>query len=88
MPFCDKKTMVCGLDVFHETQDCELSVMGLAASYNRTITKYWTTTQVMEKPGQEICTRLYVALIDALNHFKDVNESYPDQIIIYRTGSP
>ena len=48
MPFCDKKTMICGLNVFHETQDCELSVMGLVASYNRTATKYWTATQVME----------------------------------------
>jgi len=25
--------------------------MGLAATYNRTLTKYWTNTQVMDKPG-------------------------------------
>jgi hypothetical protein len=76
--------MVCGLNVFHETQDCQISVMGLASTYNRTLTKYWTTTQVMDKPGQLVCSHAHLAILDAIIHFKEVNESYPDQVIIYR----
>ena len=75
--------MVCGLDVFHE-QECEMSVMGFVASYNRTITKYWTATQVIEKAGSELCPGVGTAMTDAMSHFKEVNESYPEQVILYR----
>jgi len=37
----------------------------------------------MDKPGQQVCNPT-VAITDALNHFRDVNDSYPDQVIIYR----
>jgi aubergine len=78
LPFSDRRTMVCGLDVYHENEENSISMMGLVASYNRTVTKYWTATQVMDEPGQEVCHHLAPSLIDALNHFKEVNGSYPE----------
>jgi hypothetical protein len=38
----------------------------------------------MDKPGQLVCLKAHLAIVDAINHFKDVNDSYPDQVIIYR----
>jgi len=56
--------------------------MGLVATYNRTLSKYWSTTQVIE-PGQQVCSPKSL-IIDALAHFKEVNDTYPEQVIIYR----
>ena len=47
MPFLDKRTMLCGLTVFHEKVNGPISIMGLIASYNKTGTKYWSTTRQM-----------------------------------------
>ena len=61
MPLLDKRTMICGLDVFHHKSsvvhakgtssagDC--SVMGLVATYNKTGTKYWSSSEVLPKAG-------------------------------------
>jgi len=51
MPFMDKKTMICGLSVFHEQEEAPTSVLGLVASYNKTGTKYWSSTQQLDIPG-------------------------------------
>ena len=44
LPFFDKKTMVCGLDAYHDSEDGLLSVHGFVASYNKTCTKYWSSS--------------------------------------------
>ena len=46
LPLLDKKTMVCGLDVFHETKTLCKSVVGFVATYNRSATKYWSKSVV------------------------------------------
>ena len=46
LPFFDKRTMVCGLDAYHDGEDGLLSVLGFVASYNRTCTKYWSSSQM------------------------------------------
>lgn len=56
MPYMDKRTMVCGLDVYHDAQDGQISCLGFVASYNKTCTKYWPSTHVMQTPGDEIAT--------------------------------
>ena len=51
MPLLDKPTMICGIDVYHQTQQCKKSVMGFCSSYNKTATKYWATSMVQEAIG-------------------------------------
>ena len=84
MPFMEKRTMVCGLDVFHETESGQISCLGFVASYNKTCTKYWPATNLMAKPGDELATDLRQHVLDALNHFRDANGSYPERVILYR----
>ena len=86
LPFTEKKTMFCGLDVFHETEEGVVSVMGLVSSYNKTGTKFWSATEHMKDVGQEMCLGLQKHFIDALNHFKEVNSEYPSRIILFRDG--
>merc|ERR1711903_271361 len=72
LPFMDKPTMICGLDVFHATNLGKKSVLALAASMNNSATTYWSTSVVQDDVGQEA--------------FKRTNGSYPAQIIFYRDG--
>jgi len=51
LPFMDKPTMVCGLDVFHATNLGKKSVMGLACSMNNSATTYWSTSVVQDDVG-------------------------------------
>ena len=86
LPFFDKRTMVCGLDAYHDGEDGLLSVLGFVASYNRTCTKYWSSSQMTQRPGDEIATGLQGMVVQALNHFREANGSLPDRVIIYRDG--
>jgi len=43
LPFMDKPTMVCGMDVFHSTTLGKKSVLGLTASVNNSATKYFSS---------------------------------------------
>lgn len=89
MPYMEKRTMICGLGVYHERDECgggagELSSLGFVASYNKTCTKYWPATNLMPKPGDELATNLDQHMLNALNHFKEVNGSFPERVILYR----
>jgi aubergine len=59
LPLFNKKTMVCGLDVWHDTSasGCP-SVAGFVATYNRSATKYWSKAVVQQHVGQEACSEL------------------------------
>lgn len=80
----EKRTMVCGLDVFHETEDGEISCLGFVASYNKTCTKYWPASSLMAKPGDELSFKLTEHVLEALNHFKEVNGNYPERVLLFR----
>lgn len=54
LPLFDKRTIICGIKTYHENKEGLLSVLGLVASYNKTATKYWSTTRHMDH-GQELC---------------------------------
>ena len=85
MPFMDKRTMICGLDVYHETEEGQpVSAVGFVASYNKTCTKYWPSSNLTAKAGDEIAHNLKKIVLDALNHFKEANGSYPERLILYR----
>jgi len=53
LPLFDKPTMVCGLDVYHQTALGKKSVLGFCASVNATATQYWSATRLQEV-GQEM----------------------------------
>lgn len=86
LPFMDKPTMICGLDVFHATNLGKKSVLALAASMNNSATTYWSTSVVQDDVGQEGSNNLCVGMAGALEAFKKQNGSYPARIIFYRDG--
>jgi aubergine-like protein len=45
MPLFDKPTMIVGMKTYHEYKHQQQSVFGLVATYNKTATKYWSTTR-------------------------------------------
>ena len=45
LPLFDKRTMVCGMKTYHENKEGILSVFGFVATYNKTATKYWSTSK-------------------------------------------
>ena len=49
----DKPTMICGMDVYHQTALGNKSVLGFVASVDPTATQYWSTSHLHES-GQEM----------------------------------
>lgn len=58
LPFMDKPTMVCGMDVFHNTSLGKKSVLALTASINNSATKYFSTSVIQTELGQEAALSL------------------------------
>ena len=54
MPFFDEPTMVCGMDVYHNTSLGSKSILAFCASTNQRGTKFWSATQVQSNVGEEI----------------------------------
>ena len=77
LPFMDKPTMICGLDVFHSTNLGKKSVLALAASMNNSATTFWSTSVVQDDVGQEASNNLCKGMTNACEAFKRSNGSYP-----------
>jgi aubergine-like protein len=86
LPFMDKPTMICGLDVFHATSLGKKSVLALSCSMNNSATTYWSTSVVQDDVGQEGSNNLCNGMANAVDAFKRANGDYPKQIIFYRDG--
>lgn len=86
LPFMDKPTMICGLDVFHATNLGKKSVLALTASMNNSATTFWSTSVVQDDVGQEASNNLCKGMTNAAEAFKRSNGTYPSQIIFYRDG--
>ena len=86
LPFMDKPTMICGMDVFHATCLGKRSVLGLTASMNNSATTYWSTSVLQDDVGQEASNNLCKGMRGAVEAFKRANGTYPAQIIFYRDG--
>lgn len=76
--------MVCGIKTYHESKEGLLSVLGFVASYNKTATKYWSTSKQLENYGDELCPAVASCLLEAIVHFKAVNGCSLERIIVYR----
>lgn len=86
LPFMDKPTMICGLDVFHATALGKKSVLALSASMNNSATTYWSTSVVQDDVGQEASNSLCTGMNSACEAFKRANGAFPARIIFYRDG--
>lgn len=87
LPFMDKPTMVCGMDVFHNTALGKKSVLALTASVNNSATKYFSTSVIQTELGQEAALSLQEGMTKSLEAFKKANNgTYPARIIFYRDG--
>ena len=86
LPFMDKPTMICGLDVFHDAKLGKKSVLALAASMNNSATTYWSSSTVQDDAGQEGSNTLCTTMDGALQAFKKANGAFPARLIFYRDG--
>jgi aubergine-like protein len=69
LPFMDKPTMVCGMDVFHSTMLGKKSVLALTASINNSATKYFSTCVIQSEIGQEASHSLQEGMRKAMEAF-------------------
>lgn len=58
LPFMDDKTMVCGMDVYHNTGQKANSILAFCASINQRATKFWSKAQIQSNVGEEISNQL------------------------------
>ncbi|KAK7067292.1 Piwi-like protein 2 [Halocaridina rubra] len=77
--------MVCGIDVYHDPVHKGASVVGFVASFNNTLTR-WFSRSSFQHPSEEIISGLKISLLEALRHYHKLHHSLPRTIIVYRDG--
>jgi aubergine-like protein len=80
-----KDTMIIGIDTYHEANHKGLTVGGFVATVNASFTKYYSKPAIQQK-REELINGLVLSMTNALEHYKTVNSSLPERIIIYRDG--
>ena len=82
------KTMVIGVDVFHDTVNKAKSVLGFVASLVPDFTEYYNTVRIHDKIGQEIAGLVGDCFRDSIKAFfvKARERFYPDQVVVFRDG--
>lgn len=80
-----QKTMICGIDTYHEAGHKGLTVGAFVASLNPGFTKWYSKPTIQDK-REEFVNGLTASLESALTAYRTYNEFYPDRIIIYRDG--
>jgi aubergine-like protein len=81
------KTMVIGIDVYHDTAPGgKRSVAGFIATTNERFTKCYSRVIYQSQQGQELVDKLRKCMVDALRHYFTINKYLPDRIIVYRDG--
>ncbi|CAG9326901.1 unnamed protein product [Blepharisma stoltei] len=80
------RTMVIGIDVFHDTVNKAQSILGFVASFNEEFTQYFNTVKKQDHIGQEIAGSVSVCFTEAINAYYENSRHYPEMIVIYRDG--
>jgi len=80
-----KKTMICGIDTYHDSEKKNKSVCAFIATSNESKTRFFSRATIQET-HQELSNNLTITVRSACEHYKKVNQFYPDKIIIYRDG--
>lgn len=83
-----RKTMVVGIDVFHDTVNKSRSVLGFVASIDPGFTSYFNTIRMHSGVGEELAGYVGDCLREALLAFnKETNFKFlPEAVIVYRDG--
>ncbi len=84
IPFNQKPTMVCALDLFHKKG--KTSILAFVASYDVYFSRYYSVTCPMRDIQQEAVDQLTSTMESALQEFKKRVNFYPANVILYRDG--
>ncbi|KAL5017639.1 hypothetical protein ScPMuIL_007228 [Solemya velum] len=77
--------MVIGVDTYHDASKKSCSVVGVVASINGNMTRYYSRV-FFQQCHQEIADALCVPIVGALKKFQEYNGTTPDRIIVFRDG--
>ncbi|CAG9322825.1 unnamed protein product [Blepharisma stoltei] len=82
------KTMVIGIDVFHDTVKKSQSVVGFVASIHPAFTQYYNSVKLQPRSGEEIASSVSGCLREALvAFFENTKRRFmPEHVIVYRDG--
>jgi aubergine-like protein len=80
-----KKLMVIGIDVYHQTEKRYKSIAGFVSSLNNEQTR-WYSKICFQMVGQELVDSLKVAFSNAIKQYYEVNNYFPEKIVIFRDG--
>ncbi|XP_076360662.1 piwi-like protein 1 [Tachypleus tridentatus] len=80
-----ERTMICGIDVYHDISRGGKSVLGFVSSLNQSFTR-WFSRPAFQQSGQEIIDCLKLAFLGALRKYYEVNHDLPKKIFIFRDG--
>jgi len=80
-----KNLMICGVDTYHDSAKKNGSVCSFIATTNPTHTRYFSRATLQET-HQELSSNLSITVKSACEHYKKMNNTYPEKIIIYRDG--
>ena len=82
----EKRIMVIGADVYHNTQNYKESVIGICASFNDSFTKYYSRVKFQAK-GKEVMDTISSLIEDCIKFYAIKNsKKLPEIIIFYRDG--
>ena len=81
-----KNTMIIGADVFHNTFNRKQSVIGLCASYDPSMTKYYSRVKFQGKVGEETMNNIGGLVVDSIKKYQKMSKALPELIIFYRDG--
>lgn len=79
------KTMICGIDTYHEAGHKGITVGGFVASMNPEFTRWYSRPTIQEK-REELVNGLIASMEASLTAYKLNNGAYPERIIVFRDG--
>lgn len=77
--------MICGIDTYHDSATKHGSVCAFIATSNPIYTKFFSRATIQET-HQELSSNLSITVKSACEHYKKMNNAYPEKLIIYRDG--
>lgn len=80
LKFPCKTWMVVGIDVYHSPKSKQ-SVLGFVSSSNPTFTCWLSQAQFQDR---ELGNNLKIMFMKSLEHFRNINASFPTQVVIFR----
>jgi aubergine-like protein len=88
VPGLSFKTMVIGIDVFHDTVNRAKSVLGFVGSITPDFGEYHNSVRIHDRSGQEVAGLVGDCFRDCILAFyaKTRGRFYPDQVVVFRDG--